>query len=473
MAIFYKTSLSECETYEEFKEIIGDFGHTTNTFKQDGSYDVSEYSKVFKGFDPDVYYCAIEKNSPYFLRNVCYYDLILFTRPEFNAKNKTVTFFESNEKREKGVRSNPTKMGKFFRKIAPYFNDKQIEFLVNYTVDYFTDSIYTHHIAKGKDISNIYLSKTESGRDIGKYSCINASCMRHNNWEIHPTEVYGTDSWELHYLTNEDGDIGARALVCRDDNAYNYIYASCEHAGKTLEHELKDLGFVDCDEVRYAFKGAKLLKIEGNGGLVAPYIDHHCEVKDCGEHLEIAYSYADYSFNSTLGYVDYKVTYDCEECGCECDEEDMISVDGYLYCADCVFFCNHSHKYVVGEPIKVYCSVYGYSNVCEDALEDMGAVYNEYEDQWQTPEWYEECTKKDEENEEDDKEDTEIKIQPKKEIKVGVKCVVVGGYNTFHFFSVGTVVEVVKWGREGVWDCRCVKSRIYQNIEAKDLVIAE
>ena len=466
MAIFYKTSLSGCETYEEFKEIIGDFGYTTTTFKQDGYYDVSEYPKVFKGFDPDGYYCNIEENSPCFLRVVCYYDLILFTRPEFNVKNKTVTFFESKEKREKCVRSNPTKMGKFFRKIAPYFNDKQIEFLVNYTVDYFTDSIYTHHIAKGKDISNIYLSKTESGRDIGKYSCINASCMRHNDWEIHPTEVYGTDSWELHYLTNEDGDIGARALVCRDDNAYNYIYASCEHAGKTLEHELKDLGFVDCDKVRYAFKGAKLLKIEGNGGLVAPFIDHHHDVKDCGEHLEIAYSYADYSFNNTCGYVDYEVTYDCGECGCSQYEDDMILVDGYLYCADCVFFCNHFHKYVVGEPIKVYYSVYGYFNVCEDALEDMGAVYNEYEDEWQTPEWYEECTKEDE-------EETEDEIEPKKEIKVGDKCVVIGGYNTFHFFSVGTVVEVVKWEREGVWDCRCVKSRIHQSIEAKDLVIAE
>ena len=110
--------------------------------------------------------------------------------------------------------------------------------------------------------------------------------------------------------------------------------------------------------------------------------------------------------------------------------------------------------------------MYGYSNVCEDALEDMGAVYNEYEDEWQTEQWYEECTKEDE-------EETEDEIEPKKEIKVGDKCVVIGGYNTFHFFSVGTVVEVVKWGREGVWDCRCVKSRIPQSIEAKDLVIAE
>lgn len=464
MAIFYKTKLVECETYEEFKNATGQVCCFTVSYEKEGFYNVEQYSKTFKGFGCPCFYYNYADNRCEFLHKVCYYELINFTSPEFNVKNKTVTFFESKEKREKGVRSNPTKMGKFFRKIAPYFNDKQIEFLVNYTVDYFTDSIYTHHIAKGKDISNIYLSKTESGRDIGKYSCINASCMRHDSWEIHPTEVYGTDSWELHYLTNEDGDIGARALVCRDDNAYNYIYASCEHAGKTLEHELKDLGFVDCDEVRYAFKGAKLLKIEGNGGLVAPYIDHHCEVKDCGEHLEITYSYADYSFNKTGGYI--QVTHSCEECGCECCEEEMISVDGDLYCDGCVFFCDHFNEYVAGEPVFVYYSNYGHCNVCEDALEDMGAIYNEDDDEWQTEEWYAERTKEDE-------EDSEDEIEPKKEIKVGVECVVIGGYDTFHWFPIGTVVEVIEQVREGVWNCRSIEFSFSQDIETKDLVVVE
>ena len=226
------------------------------------------------------------------------------------------------------------------------------------------------------------------------------------------------------------------------------------------------MGFVDCDEVCYPFKGAKLLKIEGNGGLVAPYIDYHCEVKDCGEHLEITYSYADYSFNGTYGYVDCELTYNCEECGCSQHEDDMTSVDGSLYCADCVFFCNHFHQYVAGEPIKVYYSVYGYCNVCEDALDSMGAIYNEDCDEWQTPEWYEECTKEDEEDSDDENE-------PKKEIKVGVKCVVISGYESRHRFPIGTVVKVVSKFSENMWDCHSNEFRFGQNIEAKDLVIVE
>ena len=466
MAIFYKSKLTNCETYEEFKDNISGFGYSTGIYKRDGYYDLSEYSKVFKGFDTDGYYDTDVEDSPYFFKDVCYYNLIFFTSPEFNAKNKTVTFFESAEKRGKGVRSNPTKMGKFFRKIAPYFNDKQIEFLVNYTVDYFTDSIYTHHVAKGKDISNIYLSKTESGRGVGEYSCINASCMRHNDWEIHPTEVYGTDSWELHYLTNEDGDIGARALVCRDDNAYNYIYASCEHAGETLEHELKDLGFVDCEEVRYAFKGAKLLKIEGNGGLVAPYIDCHYKVKDCGDYLEITYGHSDYYFNGTSGYVEYETNYECAECGCEVREDDVISIDGDSYCCGCTFYCNHFNEYVVGESFEVFCSNRGSDIVCKDALEDMGAVFNEEENEWQTAEWFAESTKEDE-------EDSEDKNEPKKEIAPGVDCVVISGYGVTHYFPIGTVVKVVSNFNENLWDCHSFELCFSQNVEAKDLVIVE
>ena len=88
MATFYKTWLTECETYEEFKVNIGGTRYNIDTFKQDGYYDVSEYSRVFKGFDLDGYYYTDAENPPCFLARVCHYNLTLFTRPEFNTKNK-------------------------------------------------------------------------------------------------------------------------------------------------------------------------------------------------------------------------------------------------------------------------------------------------------------------------------------------------------------------------------------------------
>ena len=407
---YFYTRLVECKNYNDFEEMISQgFCQALSDYPCDKHYNMSNYSDTFKGFDFCNYYIFDSKVR--FLYEIMPGNLIGFLDPKFDAKTKTVTFFENLDKNERGIRSNPTKMGKFFRKVAPFFDDKQIEFLVNYTVSYFAENNYTHKVATGEEITKIYVSKAERGRYLDRYSCINASCMRYNDWDIHPTNVYATDSWELHYLTNEDGDIAARALVCKEDNVYNYIYASCEQSGDFLKEKLKELGFTDVENAHKPFDGAKLLKIEGNGGIVAPYIDYHCDVKDCGEHLEITHDYANFSFNGTSGYVEYRVTHDCEKCGCECDEEDMFSVDGCLYCLDCIFYCTHFGDYVVGKPVKVYYSAYRYRNVCEVALEDMGAVYNE-EDEWQTAEWYEECTKEDE-------EDSDNEIEPKKEIKVG------------------------------------------------------
>ena len=100
----------------------------------------------------------------------------------------------------------------------------------------------------------------------------------------------------------------------------------------------------------------------------------------------------------------------------------------------------------------------------------MGAVYNEEDNEWQTEEWYEECT---EENEEDDEEGIGIQIEPKKEIAFGDKCTVVGGYDSYHHFPIGTVVKVItKFGGK-LWDCRSVESGFSQTVEEKDLIVAE
>ena len=89
----------------------------------------------------------------------------------------------------------------------------------------------------------------------------------------------------------------------------------------------------------------------------------------------------------------------------------------------------------------------------------MGAVYNEEENEWQTKEWYEECTKRD-----------ENEIEPKKEIKVGDKCVVIGGYNSSHYVPIGTIVHV-KSVHIDYFDC--VGWTVPQFIKESDLVVTE
>ena len=93
----------------------------------------------------------------------------------------------------------------------------------------------------------------------------------------------------------------------------------------------------------------------------------------------------------------------------------------------------------------------------------MGAVFNEEENEWQTEEWFAESTKEDEEDSEDENE-------PKKKIKVGDKCVVVGGYNTFHYVPIGTVVHV-KSVHNDIFDCAW--GTCGQYIKESDLVVTE
>ena len=403
---YFYTRLVGCETYSDFENMISAGNcRFLCSYHSDKYHDVANYSKTFKGFNWEEFYYPTNVTAE-FLYQVIPVALMGFLDPKFDAKTKTVTFFENLDKRNKGVRSNPTKMGKFFRKIAPFFNDKQIEFLVNYTVLYFAENDYTHHIATGKEIVEIYLSKAERGGYLDTYSCINASCMRHGKWSVHPTEVYATESWELHYLTNEDGDIAARALVCKEDNVHSYIYASCEQSGNVLKEKLKELEFTDVYDAHKPFDGAKLLRIEDDGRIVAPYIDYHSSVKDCGDYLEITYDYSDYYFNETSGYVECETTYECSCCGAEVGEDGVIIVDGDSYCEICTFFCDHFEEYMAGESYEVFYSMNRSRTVCEDALNDMGAVYNIEENEWQTAEWFAECTKEDEE--------TEDEIEPKR-----------------------------------------------------------
>ena len=66
-----------------------------------------------------------------------------------------------------------------------------------------------------------------------------------------------------------------------------------------------------------------------------------------------------------------------------------------------------------------------------------------------------------------------MKVNLKKEIALGVECVVIGGYNSFHHFPIGTVVKVIEPVLEGVWNCKADNLTFNQRIKEQDLVTVE
>ena len=139
----------------------------------------------------------------------------------------------------------------------------------------------------------------------------------------------------------------------------------------------------------------------------------------------------------------------------------MICVDCDPYCENCTFFCDHFGEYAVGESFEVYFSKCGSNTVCEDALSYIGVVYNEEENEWQTAKWFKEC-----------KEEDEIENQPKKEIKVGDQCKVIGG-SSYHLFPIGATVNIKSLCGEAVFECKADNLIFSQHIETKDLVVVE
>lgn len=63
--------------------------------------------------------------------------------------------------------------------------------------------------------------------------------------------------------------------------------------------------------------------------------------------------------------------YRCAECGEYVDEDDVTNVNGEYYCRDCVSWCEYHQEYELTSENE-YRFVYGYGDVCLDAIENSG-----------------------------------------------------------------------------------------------------
>jgi len=374
-------------------------------------FNLENVIKLFPGLDFDTYYKAPPQEVA-FLTAYISRSVLVFTAPVFNAKDKTVSYFENQVKKEKGIRTS-SKIGKFIRKVAPYFNDLQVEILTNIILEEFAEHTYTHKIGKTrKDFAEIYMTEAESGRNIGNYACLNASCMRHSFGEFHPTEVYASGDFELHYLMNEFGKIAARTLVCLHDMTYSYPYVSNTMAGIELEAKIRETypDIRKTDEVSDSWDGAKLLKIETEPGVfLAPYMDNNCEADDDGDYFVLGGS--TYSFCNTEGWIRARIK--CECCGDTIYGPAVTTVEGETVGENCCAnYCEYHEDWTSGPTETVIISLdktwYGYIDTqqwSEDAAESY-ACYDEEEGNYFTKDTYEELlAKRQEEAEEED--DTE------------------------------------------------------------------
>lgn len=406
MDYYFYTPAQAYETLEQFKK-HSDWDYTLYLSPRDGCFSAEDMGKAFKGFDFNQYYLDSHIDA-FALSGFFSHKLLEFTHPVFDMKEKTVSYFESLDKRTKKIRTS-SKIGKFFRKIGPYYNDKQIEMLVNLTLDMFQEKEYTYHVTTSREgFKEIYTSPVEKGRNLGNYSCINASCMRHEFGRIHPSEIYGTGDFELHYLLNEDGEVAARTVLCTLDQVYTSVYVSNTSAGDKLVEKIKEK-YEDAhyDEDAYRpWNGAKLWKLESPddpGYYIAAYMDCASDVREEGEYFVVAYRNADYCLCSASGMVEKRFV--CENCGCDSSSDNQVFTDtGDSACTNCADWCDFTSEWTISGVTDVYYGsrVYAYSNCSVEALEEY-AVFDEVTDKWYTKKYFVTLMdKRAEENEEEE-----------------------------------------------------------------------
>lgn len=252
------------------------------------------------------------------------------------------------------------KPGKLLKRINPELSDSQIESLVNSIKEEFFDVELTYHESDNPDdFVSVYTSETITKTSCsGEYKSLSTSCMRYkfDKLPYHPCYIYGSGDFLICYLKDSMGNIGARAILYKENNTYSPIYSASSSTGKRLESELKERGYKEADDGDW--EGGKLLKKEiSDDCYVAPYFDlspRCCD--DDGDYFVIAYG-GNYDFDSQYGHTGDVV---CCEC---CDETvpsgESFDLDYTTLCESCYdelsFICEYDGEvYHVREQTPVY-----------------------------------------------------------------------------------------------------------------------
>ena len=329
------------------------FHYTYRTIETEDCFD-KHLEKVLKGFEVDKYDTDFSRYS-YFLSPWVVYKL----DPFFNGDDKTVSFYESQIKKDKGIRST-MKIGRFLRKYCLEMSDEKLELAVNIICEESSEGTYEVRFARTREeFKQAYTMLPEAGGYLSEYKCINASCMRHV-WDIHPAECYATGDFELCYLVSSKDKIASRAIVCTKTNRYLPIYASKEGSGKALKRVLEETypNIKDAEDEynngNFPLGGAKVLAItvdivEEYSEYITPYVDVSPYVNLEGEYFVFCEG-GDYSLDDADMVLNIRKERFC----CVCSGSSLhLDIGGNEVCEACGVWCYWSCEYTLEETATV------------------------------------------------------------------------------------------------------------------------
>jgi len=222
------------------------------------------------------------------------------------------------------------------------------------------DGLSVKETQDGKEIAAAYTGKQARSSDPSLsargWKSLAASCMRYDFCDLpqHPTTVYGSGDFKLYWVENSAGDIAARVIVAIRKGRFvpGPIYTNSNIAGDLLEKHIaqekekpREGKSVDSD----TWINCRLVRVECNGGLIAPYLDQQQDATDTGDSIRLcSCRNGDFTLDSTQGVVFPEGKYTCEDCGDRMEEDSTYHDDngtGYCEYCYCERFATCEHCY--------------------------------------------------------------------------------------------------------------------------------
>jgi hypothetical protein len=256
------------------------------------------------------------------------------------------------------------KPGKLLGKLLPMATGKEKEAFAVWwkeTIILPRDGLTIKETQDGKEIAAVYMGKQARSSDPSLsargWKSLAASCMRYDFCDLpqHPTTVYASGDFRLYWVENSAGEIAARVIVAIRNGRFvpGPIYCNSNIAGDLLEKHIaqerekpREGKSVDSD----SWINCRLVRVEYNGGLIAPYLDQQQDASDTGEAIRLCSRHnGDFTLDSTQGVIFPDGAYTCHDCDERLSEDDSFHDDnGTCYCESCYSerftMCDHCYE---------------------------------------------------------------------------------------------------------------------------------
>jgi hypothetical protein len=243
------------------------------------------------------------------------------------------------------------KPGKLLSKLLPMATGKEKESFAVWwkeTIILPRDGLTIKETQDGKEIASVYTGKQARSSDPSLsargWKSLAASCMRYDFCDMpqHPTTVYGSGDFRLYWVENSAQEIAARVIVAIRNGRFvpGPIYTNSNIAADLLEKHIaqeqqkpREGKSVDSD----SWINCRLVRVEYNGGLIAPYLDQQQDASDTGEAIRLCSRHnGDFTLDTTQGVVFPNDNYTCHDCDERLSEDDSFHDDnGTCYCENC------------------------------------------------------------------------------------------------------------------------------------------